>query len=269
MLRLLAVVVALLLAAGGTAQERQVRVQLDDGETVVGTVVAMDLATLQVRVGEQVRTFDAEHIRSCRFGRAGEEMPPEVETTEPATVRAPDPPNAAAAPGTTRITWQGPLQDPVDPTAAQQPPHDLRHRSRLRARLTALDERYPWLAPTEPAQWISLGLLLTILTSLTVYHSVRIAGAEGASLGRGMLVAGWYLITGALQVAAVPGNDLAIVLVLLANPTCALFWLSALFGMTRVGASVAFAIQLGVGVLVFGVLELVTALLGSIGTPAV
>jgi hypothetical protein len=267
MQRLLAVVVALVLGLGCGAQ-RHVRVQLDDGETFAGTVVAMDLASLQVRVGDEVRTIDAARIRSCRFDEpdGGDVQQPAGDAKSAATAASanaqPDaPPNAP------RITWRGPLQDPVDPTAAAQPPHDLRGRSRLRQRLELLDERYPWLAPSHPSQWVSIGLLLAILSSFAVYHSVRIAGAEGASFGRGALVAGWYLFSGALQLAAVPCNDLSVVLMLLANPTLALFWLSGLFGMTRLGASIALAIQLGIGVLAFGVLELITAVLGSIGTP--
>jgi hypothetical protein len=268
MQRVFAVVVAVLLAVCCRGQERHVRVQLIDGETVVGTVVAMDLSTLQVRVGGEVRTIAAARIGKCEF-----EDPPATEealadgAAATSAEEAPAGEQSPARPGERRVPWQGPLPDPVDPAAAEALPHDVRGRSRLRTRLEALDERYPWLVPSQPSQWISMSLLLVILASFTVHHSVRIAGAEGASFSRAVMVAGWYLFSFALQLAAVPWNDFAIVLMLLANPTLALFLLSSLFGMTRLGASIAFAIQLGVGVLVFGVLELVTAVLGSIGAP--
>jgi hypothetical protein len=272
MQRALAVVLAVLFAVCCRAQERPVRVQLTDGETVVGTVVAMDLKTLEVRVDGGVRAIDAARIAKCWFDEAAEGTAPPGSGAAPSTATPPASAGSAAdtvAPPATerRVPWQGPLPDPVDTTAADTLPHDVRGRSRLRSRLELLDERYPWLVPSQPSQWLSVGLLLAALASFTVYHSVRIAGAEGASFGRGIMVAGWYLFSAALQVAVVPWNDFAIVLMLLANPTIALFWLSSLFGMTRLGASIAFAIQLGVGVLVFGVLELVTAVLGSIGAP--
>lgn len=254
------------------------RVELEGGERLQGTVVAMDLATLQIRVDGQVRTVDATRIRSCRFDESpappagaeqsagGAETPAPASTGEAASAPAPGEP-PAAPPAAGKITWKGPLPDPADPEAAAQAPHDRRHLSRWRERLHRLDEAYPWLQPTAPVQWISIGLLLTILLSLTVHASVNVAGAEGASLGRSIGVAIWYLVTCLLQVAAVPCNDFTVVLMLLANPTLALFWLSGLFGLTRLGATIAFAVQLGFAVLGYGVLELVTAILGSIGAP--
>lgn len=278
---LLAFLFAVAFAVAGRAQERHVRVELEGGERLQGTVVAMDLATLQIRVDGQVRTVDATRIRSCRFDEspappAGGAAPePAAANTEPAVpaatneaVAEPVPAESApAGPAAGKVTWKGPLPDPADPEAAAQAPHDRRHLSRWRERLHRLDEAYPWLQPTAPVQWLSLGLLLTILLSLMVHASVIVAGAEGASLGRSIGLAIWYLVTGLLQVAAVPGNDFTVVLMLLANPTLALFWLSGLFGLTRLGASIAFAVQLGFAVLGYGVLELVTAILGSIGAP--
>lgn len=275
---LLAFLFAVAFAVAGRAQERHVRVELEGGERLQGTVVAMDLATLQIRVDGQVRTVDATRIRSCRFDEpaappagAGEaavggETPAPASTGEAVSAPAPGE-TPAAPPAAGKITWKGPLPDPADPEAAEQAPHDRRHVSRWRQRLHRLDEAYPWLQPTAPVQWISIGLLLTILLSLTVHASVNVAGAEGASLGRSIGVAIWYLVTCLLQVAAVPCNDFTVVLMLLANPTLALFWLSGLFGLTRFGATIAFAVQLGLAVLGYGVLELVTAILGSIGAP--
>jgi hypothetical protein len=277
---LLASMFVLASAALGHAQERRVAVQLEGGERIEGSVVAMDLATLQVRVDGVVRTIDARKIAECKF----EAAPPPAAEEGHAAVRE----DAAAAPAATaaavpeaspavdagvgkpaneRITWTRPIQDPLDPAVAAQPPHDVRHQSLLRRRLQQLDESYPWLQPTAPMQWLSLGLLTVILMGLSVHASIKIAGAEGATMGRSLALAAWYLFTGVVQVAMVPCNDFTVVLMLLANPTLALLWLTGAFGLGRAAASIAFAVQLGLGVLAYGVLELVTAVLASIGTP--
>lgn len=212
---------------------------------------------------------EATRIRSCPFdgGAAAETQGMVGTATEssfaaaPAKVTAQQDP-APAAPAAPKAKWQRP-PDPVDPGA--EPPHDLR-RPLLRQRLDELDERYPWLAPAAPSQWLSLGLLLAILLVITVHVSARVAGAEHPSVGRSGAVAMWYLLTTLLQVAAVPVNDLAVCLMLLGNTTLALFWLRGLFGLTRIGALIAFAVQLGFVVIGYGALELVDSLLGSISS---
>lgn len=124
---------------------------------------------------------------------------------------------------------------------------------------------YPWMQPTAPMQWLSLGFLLAVVASLAIHMSVNVAGAEGASLGRSIGFALWYMATGFLQLAFVPTNDFTVVLMLLGNPALALFWLVGLFGLSRIAASIAFAVQLGFVALGYGVIELVTAILASIG----
>jgi hypothetical protein len=262
MLRLLMLLLVGLLAAVGPAQERQAEVELDNGEVLVGRVLAMDLATLKIQVGPEVRTLSAGSIKTCRFATVGEaEAAPEP--VAPAVPEA----RPAATPKP-RITWTAPLPDPIDPEAADMLPHDVRHWSRWRQRLAAIDEAYPWLAPAVPSQWISLGLLLAVSMSLIVFLSVRVAGAEAAGLGPSLVLALWYLGTAVVQIATVPINDASITLMLLANPAFALFGMSALFGLPRSGSVIAYSIQLGFLVLGFGVLELINALLASIGATA-
>ena len=283
MLRLLLLVLAGLLASPLGAQEKRATVQLENGEVLVGRVLAMDLATLKLQVGHEVHTLAATSFRSCRIeampSAEGEGSPAaEPASVEPAPAATAVPPSRAtgdvvqdpapAAATKPRITWQGPLPDPVDPEAEAALPHDLRHRSRWRARLEIVDEAYPWLAPTAPSQWVSLGLLLTVSLSLVVYLSVRVAGAEAASLGSSLVLALWYMVTTVVQAALVPVNNASVALMLLANPTFALFGMSAMFGLPRSGAVIAYAIQLGFVVLGYGVLELVNALLASIGATA-
>ncbi|HEB52338.1 MAG TPA: hypothetical protein ENI87_03675 [bacterium] len=141
-------------------------------------------------------------------------------------------------------------------------------RSLWQRRMAQLEARYPWLAPLRPTQWFSIGLLLLIGSGLIVHLSVVVAGAEMPELGRSVMLGIWYLATGLGQVAIVSVNDLSVVLMLLANTTMALFGLCSLFGLSRFGALVAMLVQLGFGALVFGVFELVTALLGTVGAAA-
>ncbi|MFK7743265.1 MAG: hypothetical protein AB8H80_23315 [Planctomycetota bacterium] len=163
-----------------------------------------------------------------------------------------------------RITWDGPLEDPeIEAPRKGLAPHWM-------PRLQRLDAAYPWLRPAQPSQWISLGLLLFVGMGLIVHFSVRIAGAERVLIERSILLGVWYLLTGLGQVALVPVSDLSVTLMLLANTTLSLFLTCALFGLHRFGATVALIVQLGFAVLIFGVLELVSSLLSTVGvTPGV
>jgi hypothetical protein len=272
MLRLLVLLVGLLLGNGLGAQERRAVVRLDDGRVVSGRVLAMDLSTLQLNVGGEVVTLPADRIRSCRFDgeEAAEPVAPEAAAAEPDAVptggTAVEPAPVRSEPGS--VTMPAPVDAGLAPDTDEAAlPLDVRNRSRLRTRLEALDERYPWLAPAAPSQWISLGLLLFAFASLVVHTSTKVTGSEHAGLPRSMPLAAWYLVTICLQVALVPASDFTTVAVLVCNPALALFWLTTWFGLSRGASVLAFAIQLGFVVLGFGVLELVDALLKSIGAP--
>lgn len=281
------------------AQERLASVQLEDGRRLEGRVLKMNLKLLEIQVGNKILRVPASLIRSCQFQESDDpatqalresaagDSPAGVAVASPldekATAVAQDPvpvpapapaPAAEVAPAaskpaapaakTSRITWTGPLQDPVDPSSPDAVPVDQR-RSHLHRRIGMLDRAYPWLAPAAPSQWISLGIMLLVGLGLMVHMSVHVAGGEKSQLGRSMGLGVWYLLSGLAQVAMVPVNDLTIVLMILLNSTLSLFGLVGLFGLPRSGAVVALMVQLGVVVLVFGILELVTALLGSVG----
>lgn len=272
---------AVLLAVCGPAQERRASVVLDDGEQVEGLVVALDLQSVQLRVGDEVRTFAATRIRECRIetlGAPGSQpaVRSEAAGADPAPGASSSPggekergqervgeaPDGQPPAGRAKVSWQGPVPDVVGTEEA--PPHDVRGLSLWRLRMQRLDEAYPWLVPAAPQQWFSLGLLLTILFTFFVHVSVRVVGSEGATMQRSMALAAWFMMTAGIQVAYVPVTNLTIVLMLLGNSTMALFWLRGLFGLLRVHATIAFAVQLGFVALGIGVLELVTAVLASI-----
>lgn len=321
MIRLLAsVVLAFTLLPTAVAQERFASVKLEDGRSLHGRVLKMNLELLEIEVDNKVLKIPASQVRSCRFKMgvdpatvgAGDEaekktpvsstaaekpadeaapaarptpapghpslqqpapQQPALQQTalqQPASGASPEQdqePPAAKTEATegSRITWQGPIPDPVVPGSAESIPVDQRNRSHWQRRIGALDRTYPWLAPAAPSQWLSLGLLLLVGCGLGVHMSVRVVGGEAVQLSRSTGLGVWYMVTGLLQVAMVPVNDLSVVLMILANTTLSLFAMCTLFGLARLNAVLALTIQLGVGLLVFGVLELVTALLGSCG----
>jgi hypothetical protein len=287
------------------AQERHAAVLLDDGRRLEGRVLEMDLEQLAIEVDGKVVRVPASSIRSCRFrdgddpasravledekanaaaskpaagkpeaGSAADVKAPATAAADPAAApeagtAAPEAaPEAPPGPAEPKISWSGPLQDPIDPGSPQNVPVDMRHRFHLKRRIEALDRAYPWLAPAAPSQWISLGLLLLVGSGLIVHMSVHICGGERPRLGRSVGLGIWYLLTAFAQVAMVPVNDLSVSVMVLFNGSVSLFWLCLLFGLTRGQAIVAQVVQLGFGALVFAILELVTSLLGSMGMTA-
>jgi len=257
-------------ATFAVAQQRHATVQLADGTTWEGLVLSMDLSQLQLEVAGTVRTLATAQIRSCRFREvAGAAVEPSGET--PAVPLAENAP-AAKAPSR-RPNWVT-LEEPREVLLAarhdpEAQPLDLRRRSLGRQRLEAIDEAYPWLCPAAPSQWASLGLSLFTLLTLVIYFSVKITGQELASMPRSMVMTVWYLLTGALQFAMVPSLDIATVAMLFGNTAFALFWLRALFGITRGAALLAYVVQIGCVALGIGVLELADSILRSIGAAQV
>ena len=282
MLRLLVVLLWSVVAAALPAQEQRARVVLQDGRVLEGSVVAIDLGLLHLRVGGEVLALPTAEVESCRFTAAPEDPPAdpagEPPPVEPAAASQ-EPVPQALAPAATPAGEVAPAAPPAQPAAARAPagqqpadvaaapdaaPSDLRRGSRLRQRLDAIDAVYPWLVPEAPTQWISVALLVFLGLSSIVHLSVHVLGAEGASFGRSMALALWYELTGFLQLAMVPSVHVATFSMLIGNTALALFWLRSLFAISRGGAVVALAVQLGFAVLGYGVLELVTSLLASI-----
>lgn len=294
-LRIAAVV--LFLAALLPAQERAATVVLNDGQVLEGTVLEIQLGSMRMRVGDEVFTIATADVQSCRFaeppasGADGEaqgeaqggaqEPASNAQGQQPAPAApqgegapAPAPAGEVAAPpraGETAPSAAAPRTQPTNRPVPAKPraavadqPAVKRPRSHAAARLEAIGEVYPWLVPSEPTQWISIGLLVFACLSLVVHLSVCVVGAESASFGRSMALALWYELTGLLQFALVPPVHVATFSMLIGNTALALFWLRQLFAVSRGGAVVAFAVQLGFAVLGYGVLELVTSLLASI-----
>lgn len=246
-MKLLAALAAAVLAVASPAQDRHARLQLHDGEVVVGRVVSLDDHRVKVFVDGRVRTIDARTVRSCRIDAA----PPPA----PVAVDAPSAPAGETALPT-------PLPDVIPADAPAAPNAEA---SPLSRRLAVLDAHCPWLRPATPLQWGSLAFLVWIACAYAVRASAAISGAEAPALGRSLGIALWYGVTACGQFAYVPGDDFAVTAMLLLNPAVALWLLRRAFALPRVGALMALAVQLGFAVVAFGVLELVTSVLGAVG----
>jgi hypothetical protein len=277
----------------GHTGERTALVELADGRVLTGTIISIDVDKIELRVdgkvlkltNEQVRRIESHGVSAAQPSPAGvPPAAPAAETRAPAAQQNAEgandgagSPSAAseteqdeeergpgAADGSTVPEVPAKKQVTMPPDAfASAIPHDLR-RSRFRARLDELDAVYPWLVPTSPTQWISCGLLLFAWLSLVVHLSTRVVAVDGHSYSRSSFMAIWYLVTGVMQIAIVPTGEIATVAMLVANPAIALLFLRNLFSLTRGAALVAFAVQLGFLVIGYGVLELVSSLLGSV-----
>jgi hypothetical protein len=230
---------------------------------------------------ERIRRFaylDANGDPERPAARRSQPRPAPVEIPEEESVEAPVdafaamPPAAPigeSAPSPAADDGQGPLAHrpgELGDEVESEAPFDLRHSSRFASRVAVLDARYPWLVPAVPMQWASLGLALFALLSLVIHSAIKVASGESPEFSRSVRLAAVYLLFGAAQFVFVPANDFAVAVTLLANPTVVLFLLCRWFGLGRASAVLALAVQLGFLVLGFGTLELVDAILASIGT---
>ena len=263
------------------AQERLASVGLKDGRTLAGRVLSMNLKSLNIEVGDKVLKVPTSLIRDCRLqepidftptskgqsalkpgktAAVGSQQPAPAPLTESGAgvdklvAGSKDSSEASSEALSTSVSLDRP-----DAVLADE------HRSLIRRRIGSLDRAYPWLVPGAPSQWVSLAAMLLLGLGLMVHMSVYVAGGEKSHVGRSMALGVWYLVSGLAQVAMVPVNDPSIVVMIMLNSTLSLFGLAKLFGLPRIGATIALMVQLGVAVLVFGILELVTALLGSVG----
>lgn len=227
----------------------------------------MALGSLQLAIGGEIVTLEAKDIKKCVITsdeQASAAAPGASGEGEPAASQEPKP--AGQAPPHVVLVQTPPSAEDAGSGDPEQLPHDVRHRSLVKQRLAALDAAYPWLCPTETTQWWSLGALLFSLLSLFIYGSVKIAGTECASFGRSVGLSLVYLGVAAVQFAFVPINDLATFALLFGDTALVLFLVRSAFGLPRLNAVLALAVQVGFLVVAFGVLQLVDSLLRSVGT---
>jgi hypothetical protein len=160
---------------------------------------------------------------------------------------------------------QRPAQDDEGAAGARSPRQQRLASSLWDARLRALDDRYPWLAPTESFQWVSLGITLFALLSLAIHIAARLAASELLGFGRATLAAAWIMLAGLVQVAAVSDAGHALALAVVANAVMLLLCFRFLYRLPVPAAGLAvflFVVQVGLG---FALLRLVDATLRSIG----
>lgn len=231
---------ALSLHAGIPAQQRMATVELEDGRQVRGLVLSMDVGGMVLEVSGQPETIAATRIRSCQFETV----------TEPAR-------GAEGAAGHGTAAAARPAAVPAQRMADDRTP--------WQRRISDLNHRYPWLAPEEPVQWVSLLATLFALAALGIHLAGRLAGAEGVAFGRSVFLSGFLLGSALLQAACVPAAGMFLSGTAFGTGVAGLILFRLLFRIGYSSALVALAIVLveaGVG---FLVLELVDAVLRSIG----
>lgn len=171
----------LMLARPACAQERLAFVELEDGRAFSGLVIHLDSNTIALQVNGKLQAFRTAQVRHCRFERAPGADPEGVavvaQDREPPAVvfnRSPTP----QASGT---------------------PVFLR-------RMQSIERCYPWLEPTNEAQWASLGISFFALLSFAIHLSSRICASERSGFGRAAGLSLWVIATVAGQAALLPDS---------------------------------------------------------------
>ena len=251
-----AVLFVLCLAGLARGQGRTATVELDGGRVLQGRVLQMDVDHMVLQLADgRTENIEARHIVSCNLHRAGDDAKQGNAEND----------QAPAAPE------QQPAARPEQPPAARsgQPPasQEEHHGSRglLMRRLNALHHRYPWLAPEEPLQWISLVTMLFALASIAIHAAAKIAGSDLAQFGRAVGLAAGLLGMAALQLAIVSGSTPVWVGVISISAVVWLVLLRFVFDLGFGGSLVALFTMLVEGGVLFLLIELADKIMRSIG----
>lgn len=234
-----------LFCAPAAAQQRIVTFVLDDGLRIEGPVIEFDAKKIVVEVGGEPRAYPTERMRECRFRVVQESEAP---------AEAPAPIVESKRPVATRNSKSRVVA-----------PNPVGRTTPWRQRTFELQERYPWLVPTEPYQWVSLGVTLFALLALFSHFAAKLSGADQPGFGRAMGLAFTLLLAMFLDFALVGRRESAygialalfVLLVPLLHRSC--------YRMSFPGALLAsclFTAQVGFGYAAF---RLVDTMLHSMG----
>lgn len=240
----------LLCSAVATAQQRHVQFVLDDGLRIEGPVLEFDSTRIVVEVGGEPRTYPTDRIRECKFRIVEDATPvapaPAAEAAPAArAARRPAQPAARDAAGST------------DAVAGSMRP--------FRMRTAELQERYPWLVPAQPYQWVSLVVTLFSLLSLFSHFAAKLSGADQPSFGRSMGFAFGLLAALGVELALVSQQSRALGLAALTFAALVPLMHRSMYRMSFAGsllASLLFTAQIALG---YAVLQLVDTMLRSMG----
>lgn len=234
-----------LFCAPAAAQQRIVTFVLDDGLRIEGPVIEFDAKKIVVEVGGEPRAYPTERMRECRF-RVVEDAETPAETSAPVAE-------------TKRVVA---ARNSKPRVAAPVPEGRM---SPWRQRTYELQERYPWLVPTEPYQWVSLSVTLFALLALFSHFAAKLSGADQPGFGRAMGLAFTLLLAMFLDFALVGRREsaygIALALFVLLVPLLH----RACYRMSFPGALLAsclFSAQVGVGYAAF---RLIDTMLHSMG----
>lgn len=237
-----------LFCAPAAAQQRVVTFVLDDGLRIEGPVIEFDAKRIVVEVGGEPRTYMTERMRECRFRtveaaeQSVEHPAPVVETKRSAPAKNSKPVAPAPAPAGRMLPWS--------------------------QRTAELQERYPWLVPSEPYQWVSLSVTLFALLALFSHFAAKLSGADQPAFSRAMGLAFALLLAMFLDFALVGRRESAygiaiavfVLLVPMLHRSC--------YRMSFPGALLAsclFTAQVGFGYAAF---RLIDTMLRSMGVGA-
>jgi hypothetical protein len=231
----------LLLAAAVTAQNRVATVTLEDGRVLHGTVLQLDVDHMTIECSGKVQHLLASQIRRCRFLKT-DDVPGEIdgggrgdEPERPAAQTAPAPTPAAGA------------------------------TSLRRQRLLAINTKYPWLAPLEPAQWISLGITLMAMVSFAVHLAAKTCGADRPRFVVGVASAFVVVCGSLLQLCFVPITGINVLAMVVGNGVVVALMFRLLYHLAMPQAILGLFVLLAEFGLAFGVLEGIDMTLRMVG----
>lgn len=247
---LLVLLLGLLCSSVATAQQRHVQFVLDDGLRIEGPVLEFDTKQIVVEVGGEPRAYPTDRIRECKF-----------RVVEDATQSAPAP---AAEPAPVDRTARRPAR-PAARNAEGASDAAAGPMRPFRMRTVELQERYPWLVPAQPYQWVSLVVTLFSLLSLFSHFAAKLSGADQPSFGRSMGLAFGLLAALGVEFALVAQQSRAFFLAALTFAALVPVMHRSFYRMSFAGsllASLLFTAQVALG---YAVLQLVDTMLCSMG----
>jgi hypothetical protein len=230
----------LLLAVAVPAQNRVATVTLEDGRVLHGTVLQLDVDHMTIESNGKVQHLLASQIRRCRFLKT-DDVPGETEGGRGGETERPA---AQAAPAPTAVAGATSLR---------------------RQRLLAINSKYPWLAPLEPAQWISLGITLMALVSFAVHLSAKTCGADQPRFVVSVAAAFAVVCSSLLQLCFVPVTGINVLAMVLGNGVVIAMMFRLLYHLAMPQAILGLFVLLAEFGLAFGVLEGIDMTLRMVG----
>jgi hypothetical protein len=227
----LTLLMVLAVASGLIAQDRRATVEMDDGTVYTGKVLQEDVRQVVLDVDGHTQVLNAARIKSFEV----EPAKTDGQKGGSGTAAGDD----GGASGIHRYLF-------------------------LMPRLKLIEQRFPWLRPTAPMQWMSIAVMLFVFAAFSLHIATRVVGAE-AAFRQSAFLAIWVCIATIAQVAFVPMNGAALLAMVLGNGLALIIMLRLMFGLSFPAACMAIVVLLIETAVGYGIVELIDATLLSIG----